>query len=78
MGVHEATVSRKLKRAAASVRKQIVRALERRGLSRRAAQEALETDPRDLTSAAGGEDRDHLRFKELLQTSPAEAFKEKT
>jgi RNA polymerase sigma-70 factor (ECF subfamily) len=76
MGVHEATVSRKLKRATASVRKQIVRALERRGMSRRAAEEELETDPRDLTGAAG-QDRDHLRFKELLQTSPAGPFKEK-
>ncbi len=76
MGVHEATVSRKLRRATASVRKQIVRALERRGMSRRAAEEALETDPRDLTGAAG-QDRDHLRFKELLQTSPASPFKEK-
>ena len=76
MGVHEATVSRKLKRTTASVRKQIVRSLERRGMSRRAAEEALEIDPRDLTGAAG-QDRDHLRFKELLQTSPASSFKEK-
>jgi len=75
MGVHEATVSRKLKRATASVRKQIVRILEHSGMSRRAAQEALETDPRDLTGA--GQDRDHLRFKELLQSSPPQAFKEK-
>ena len=74
MGVHEATVSRKLKRAASSVRKQVVRALERRGLSRRAAEEALETDPRDLTAA---DDSDRLRWKELLQNSQADPFKEK-
>jgi len=74
LGVHEATVSRKLKRAAASVRKQIMRGLERRGLSRRAAQEALEIDPRDLTDA---DDKDRLRLKELLQTSAASPFKEK-
>ena len=74
LGVHEATVSRKLKRATASVRKHVLRGLERRGLSRRAAEEALETDPRDLTAA---DDSDHLRWKELLQTSPASPFKEK-
>ncbi len=74
MGVHEATVSRKLKRAASSVRKQVVRSLERRGLSRRAAEEALETDPRDLTAA---DDSHRLRWKELLQNSPADPFKEK-
>ena len=74
LGVHEATVSRKLKRVTASVRKQILRVLERRGLSRRAAEEALAADPRDLT---GTEDRDHLRLKELLQTTEPGAFKEK-
>ncbi|HEV2448631.1 MAG TPA: ECF-type sigma factor [Candidatus Sulfopaludibacter sp.] len=74
LGVHEATVSRKLKRVTASVRKQIVLALERRGLSRRAAEEALATDPRDLT---GPDENDHLRLKELLQSSQPGAFKEK-
>jgi RNA polymerase sigma-70 factor (ECF subfamily) len=76
LGVHEATVSRKLKRVTASLRKQIVRGLERRGLSRRAAEEALESDPRDLT-ACDELDRDRLRLKELLQTSPPGPFKEK-
>lgn len=46
--VHEATVSRKLKRLLESVRKQLLRDLERRGLSRAAARETLGTDPRDL------------------------------
>jgi RNA polymerase sigma-70 factor (ECF subfamily) len=81
LGVHEATVSRKLKRATAAVRKQIVRGLVRRGLSRRAAEEALGTDPRDLTAAdessgGTGASRDHLRLKELLQSSQANPFKE--
>jgi RNA polymerase sigma-70 factor (ECF subfamily) len=81
LGVHEATVSRKLKRVTTAVRKQIVRGLLRRGLSRRAAEEALATDPRDLTAAdesSGGtrERRDHLRLKELLQSSQANPFKE--
>lgn len=48
LGVHEATVSRKLKRATGHVRKELLRALQTRGLSRRAAEEALGTDPRDL------------------------------
>jgi RNA polymerase sigma-70 factor (ECF subfamily) len=46
--VHEATVSRKLKRAAECVRKELLRALVARGLSRRAAEEAMGTDPRDV------------------------------
>lgn len=80
LGVHEATVSRKLKRAAASVRKQIVRALERKGLSRREAEEALASDPRDLTAAdqaaAPGSHREYLKLKELLQISAPGPFKE--
>jgi len=74
LGVHEATVSRKLKRVTVSVRKHLLRALERRGLSRRAAEEALAADPRDLT---GTSENERLRLKELLQTSPEGAFKEK-
>lgn len=46
--VHEATVSRKLKRATERIRKQLLRDLMARGLSRRAAEEALGTDPRDV------------------------------
>ena len=84
LGVHEATVSRKLKRSTSDVRKQILRGLERRGLSRRAAEEALATDPRDLTAASrsGPEGADgsppggFLRLKELLQMSQPGPFKE--
>jgi RNA polymerase sigma-70 factor (ECF subfamily) len=46
--VHEATISRKLKRATERLRKQLLRTLTARGLSRRAAEEALGTDPRDV------------------------------
>lgn len=46
--VHEATVSRKLKRAAEHVRKELLKALLARGLSRRAAVEVLGIDPRDV------------------------------
>ncbi len=66
LGVHEATVSRKLRRATDETRKQVLRNLERGGLSRRAAEEALITDPRDLD----------VKLKKLLQKSQMEAFKE--
>jgi RNA polymerase sigma-70 factor (ECF subfamily) len=48
LGVHESTISRKLDKLAKSLRKQILAALGRRGMSRRQAQEALEVDVRDL------------------------------
>jgi RNA polymerase sigma-70 factor, ECF subfamily len=48
LGVHESTISRKLDKMAASLRKQILAALGRRGMSRRQAQEAMEVDVRDL------------------------------
>jgi RNA polymerase sigma-70 factor, ECF subfamily len=46
--VHESTISRKLDKLAKSLRKQLLAALGRRGMSRRQAQEALEVDVRDL------------------------------
>lgn len=66
LGVHEATVSRKLRRVTEHTRKQVLRNLERNGLSRRAAEEALGADPRDL----------NVNLKKLLQSSQADAFKE--
>ena len=65
--VHEATVSRKLKRVCEEIRKQVVKNLQSAGMSRRAADEALGVDPRDLD----------LNLKKLLQYSQADAFKEK-
>jgi RNA polymerase sigma-70 factor (ECF subfamily) len=65
--VHEATVSRKLKRVCEEIRKQVVKNLQNAGMSRRAADEALEADPRDLD----------LNLKKLLQYSQTDAFKEK-
>jgi len=65
--VHEATVSRKLHRAIDGIRKQVLRNLLASGLSRRAAQEALGADPRDLD----------LHLKKLLQDPPSESFQEK-
>ncbi len=49
LSVHESTISRKLDKLAKSLRKQILAALGRRGMSRRQAEEALEVDVRDLS-----------------------------
>jgi RNA polymerase sigma-70 factor (ECF subfamily) len=62
--VHEATVSRKLKRLTADLRKQLLRNLQSGGLSKRAAEEALGIDPRDL----------ELNMRALLQTSQPSSF----
>jgi RNA polymerase sigma-70 factor (ECF subfamily) len=66
LGVHEATISRRLQRVTVEIRKQVLRNLEQSGLSRRAAEEALGVDPRDL----------NLNLKKLLQKSQVETFKE--
>jgi RNA polymerase sigma-70 factor (ECF subfamily) len=66
--VHEATVSRKLKRLTASLSKQILKHLQNSGLSKRAAEEALGTDPRDLT----------INLRNLLQPSPSPTFLHQT
>ena len=65
--VHEATVSRRLRRLIDGLRKQILRNLQSSGMSRRAAQEALGADPRDL----------ELDLRKMLQNSPLDAFQEK-
>ncbi len=70
IGVHEATVSRRLRRATDAVRKQLLRNLQRSGMSRRAAEEALGTDPRDLDVK--------LDLKKLLQSSHPNSFPERT
>ena len=49
LGVHESTISRRVEKITASLRKRIVRGLRERGMDARAAEEALETDVRDLT-----------------------------
>lgn len=48
LGVHESTISRKLDRATAAMRKKIMQELVSRGMDRRQAEEALESDVRDL------------------------------
>lgn len=57
--VHVATISRKLKRATERLRQQLLQTLRARGLSRRAAEEALGTDPRDVD----------INLRKLLQKS---------
>jgi RNA polymerase sigma-70 factor, ECF subfamily len=66
LGVHEATISRRLRRTTDAVRKQLLRNLERSGMSRRAAEESLGTDPRDVDLK--------MDVKKLLQSSTAEPF----
>jgi RNA polymerase sigma-70 factor (ECF subfamily) len=65
--VHEATVSRKLHRVTGELRKQIIKNLQGMGLSKPAAQEALDADPRDM----------NLNLKKILQISQLNAFQEK-
>ncbi len=49
LGVHESTISRKLEKIAAGLRKRILENLVRAGMSRRQAEEALDVDVRDVT-----------------------------
>jgi len=48
LGVHESTVSRRLDRTVADLRKRLLQRLRQKGLSARQAEEALESDLRDL------------------------------
>jgi len=66
--VHEATISRRVRRLTDNLHRRLLKQLESGGMSRRTAQEALGTDPRDLT----------LNLRNLLQTSPGSAFLQQT
>jgi RNA polymerase sigma-70 factor (ECF subfamily) len=66
--VHEATISRKLSRLTAELRKRLVKSLQTSGLSRRGAEEALGVDPRDLT----------INLRSLLQTPSSRPFSDQT
>jgi RNA polymerase sigma-70 factor, ECF subfamily len=66
--VHEATISRRLKRLVADLRKQLLHNLQSGGLSKRAAEEALGTDPRDI----------EINLRTLLQTSQTNSFSDRT
>ena len=64
LAVHEATISRRLKRLLADLRRQLLDNLRSGGLSRRAAEEALGADPRDI----------EINLRKLLQTSQTPTF----
>jgi RNA polymerase sigma-70 factor (ECF subfamily) len=65
--VHVATISRKLNRATERLRKQLVQTLKAGGLSRRAAEETLGTDPRDVD----------INLRKLLQKSEGDPISDK-
>lgn len=62
--VHEATISRRVHRVTERLRKELLRQLQAEGLSRRAAEEALGTDPRDM----------EVNLRSLLQPSLPQTF----
>lgn len=64
LAVHEATISRKLKRLTGNLRKRLLANLISSGLSKAAAEEALGADPRDI----------EINLRKLLQTSQTPAF----
>lgn len=66
LDVHEATISRRLKRLAGDLRDKLLGELQRHGLSKAAAKEALGADPRDL----------EINVRALLQTSQTTPFSE--
>jgi RNA polymerase sigma-70 factor, ECF subfamily len=68
--VHEATVSRRLKRAADAIRKQLLHNLESKGMSRKAAEEALGIDPRDLDL--------QMDLRKLLQYPPVDPIQDQS
>ncbi len=78
LGVHESTISRKVDKLAKSLRKQIVAALVRGGMSRRQAEETLEVDVRDLqVDIRRSLNQDSLKPEGRAQESSAAAFSEK-
>lgn len=67
IGVHEATVSRRLQRLTSRLHKELLNRLRAAGMSGAAADEALGVDPRDL----------EINLRSLLQTSQPSAFLER-
>lgn len=68
LAVHEATISRRLKRLTDTLRKQLIENLLSSGFSKAAAEEALGADPRDI----------EINLRTLLQTSQTSTFQSKT
>ena len=67
IGVHEATVSRRLQRVTSRLHEELLKRLHASGMSKAAADEALGTDPRDL----------EINLRSLLQASQPAAFPDK-
>ena len=66
--VHESTISRRVEKIAAGLRKAILKSLMKGGMSRRQADEALEADIRDVQVNV----RQHLAQESLPRSFPAE------
>jgi RNA polymerase sigma-70 factor (ECF subfamily) len=66
LDVHEATISRRIKRLTLELRNRLLEQLRRRGLRKAAAEEALGIDPRDV----------EINLRALLQTSRSNPFLE--
>jgi RNA polymerase sigma-70 factor (ECF subfamily) len=64
IGVHEATVSRRIQRLTSRLREELLGKLQKNGMSRDAAEEALGIDPRDV----------EINLRGLLQSSGSETF----
>lgn len=64
LNVHEATISRRIKRLTRALRDALLEQLQRRGLSKADAEEALGADPRDI----------EINLRALLQSSSAQSF----
>lgn len=64
--VHEATISRRVHRTTERLHKELLHRLRAQGLSKRAAEEMLGTDPRDV----------EINLRRLLQSSASQPFSE--
>jgi RNA polymerase sigma-70 factor (ECF subfamily) len=64
LNVHEATISRRIKRLAGQLHDSLIAELQRRGLNRVAAREALGADPRDI----------EINLRALLQNASPQPF----
>jgi RNA polymerase sigma-70 factor (ECF subfamily) len=64
IGVHEATVSRRIQRLTSRLREELLSRLQTNGMSRAAAEEALGIDPRDVD----------INLRSLLQASRSDTF----
>ena len=82
LGVHESTISRRVEKIAGQVRSGILKHLQKGGMSRRQAEEALETDVRDVQIdvrtrlAPAPENLSHKLSQSGMQADAAGAFSE--